>query len=191
MEQFTQWVKNLVFCFCLLELMCHLVRNADYRRYLRFFGGVLMVFMVASPVLELFFSGDLFEASLQEAYLRTSALDFQIEQEALADLQNRQISKAYEQEIERQLAEVAQGREQRALSVEVEMEDARAGAAGIKAVTMVLEEKNAMTNVFEDDAAAQSKQREQIQEMTAEISAVYGVERENIKISVKGQNHGS
>ena len=74
MEIVYRWARNFICCLCLLELFCHLVRNEDYRRYIRFFGGLLVLMLVISPLAEIFSLGETFGEELRQR--RRASLPF-------------------------------------------------------------------------------------------------------------------
>ena len=45
------WVKNLVCFYLLLTVVLHLLPRQSYRKYVRFFSGMLLTILVVSPVL--------------------------------------------------------------------------------------------------------------------------------------------
>ena len=47
------WVKNLVCFYLLLTVVLHLLPRQSYRKYVRFFSGMLLTILVVSPVLSL------------------------------------------------------------------------------------------------------------------------------------------
>lgn len=185
MEAVYGWAKNLIFCLCLLELFCHLVRAEDYRRYIRFFGGMIVMVMVFSPLADILTLGETFDEALRQAFAREEAQELQMSQEALADLQSDRIAEAYKAELQRQMEEIALAHGQRAIQTEVKLEEKKGSPAEIAGVRMVLSGRSGSLNVFEKDEEARAQQIKAAGAIQAEIAAVYGIEAAQITVSVK------
>lgn len=56
--QIYQWMQNLAFYMVMVTAVMHVVPNPDYRRYIRFFTGIVLVIMLASPVFKIMGMGD-------------------------------------------------------------------------------------------------------------------------------------
>lgn len=185
MEQIYDWAKNLIFGLCLMELFGHLVRKEDYRRYIRFFGGIIILIMVVSPVLGLFSGMDIFDEALKKAVLREEAVNIELAGQTLAELQNTKISEAYQKELERQIREIAEGHNQRVLTVHVGLEEKKGTAAAIESVKMQVAKARNGISVFEADEDTGEKQQQALKEIKTEIASMYSVERGQITISIK------
>lgn len=48
------WVKDLVVFYILMTAVLHLLPKSSYQKYVRFFGGLLLVALLLTPVLKLF-----------------------------------------------------------------------------------------------------------------------------------------
>lgn len=186
METVYRWAKNFIFCLCILELFCHLVRNEDYRRYIRFFGGLIVLLLVFSPLAGLFSVGEVFGEELRLALAVQEAQELQVSGEALVGLQNEKIAEAYEKELERQMEEIVQYYGQQPLSVKLSLEGEQPGqAASLTGVSILIAPAKSAPG---DEAGAQEageRQQESIERIRAEISSIYGTERDDVTVSVK------
>lgn len=187
MEAVYTWVKNFIFCLCLLELFCHLVRNEDYRRYIRFFGGLVVLLLVISPLMQFFSLGEAFGEALRQALAAEEVRELQISQEALAGLQNQKISEAYEKALKRQIEEIVRSHGQQALSVKLKMEQLDGRAAEIAGITILLAAAKSNPGETPEESPAADRQKKNIEEIRAEIISIYGVDDEEIMVSVKEQ----
>lgn len=185
MEEVNAWAKNLIVCLCVLELFCHLVRKEDYRRYIRFFGGLVVLLLVISPFADLLHLKGSFDEALRQALAREEAYELSVSQEALADLQNSQIEKAYRAELERQMQKIAEAHGQRVIKTELEIDKRDGLPAGLIGVRMLLARQNTRLNVFEEDEERLRLQKEAAEAIRAEICAVYGIKMSGITVSVK------
>lgn len=187
MESVYRWARNFICCLCLLELFCHLVRNEDYRRYIRFFGGLLVLMLVISPLAEIFSLGETFGEELRQAFAAEEARELTVSQGALSGLQNEKISEAYEKELKRQIGEIVKAYGQQPLSVTLRLEEQQESAALLTGVSILLASAKSAPGDTEGAQAAKERQQEEIGKLRTEISAVYGVEREAVTVSVKEQ----
>ena len=54
MEAFYEWLRNIVICLFLISLIYQLFPDSDYKKYIRFFTGMVLVVMLATPLLKIF-----------------------------------------------------------------------------------------------------------------------------------------
>lgn len=186
MEQIYTWVKSVIFGLCFMELFSHLVRKEDYRRYIRFFGGMILLLMMISPVFELFSGKDIFDGALQRAAVREEAVNMELARETLSDLQNKKISEAYRKELERQMKEIAAGHHQRVISIQVEFHDQKGEPTAVNRVDMVVAAVRKNLNVFEMEEEESAGQKKALEEIQSEIASIYGVDKKQITIDIKG-----
>lgn len=59
MQQLTVTVKNFVILYFIMTIIFQVVGNSDMNRYLRFFGGVMMMLILLSPAASLFTGRDI------------------------------------------------------------------------------------------------------------------------------------
>ena len=50
-EAIYSWIKCLAIFYILLTMLIHLVPTGKYQRYVRFFMGLLLIFMMSTPML--------------------------------------------------------------------------------------------------------------------------------------------
>ena len=48
-----EWIMNLSYYMVMVTAVMHIVPNSDYKRYIRFFTGLVLVLMLTDPVLGL------------------------------------------------------------------------------------------------------------------------------------------
>lgn len=49
-----EWIQNIAFYLVLVTAVLHAVPNHEYKKYIRFFTGLVLILMVLAPVLRLF-----------------------------------------------------------------------------------------------------------------------------------------
>ena len=69
-----EWIRNIAGFMILVNVVIHLVPNDNYRKYIRFFTGIVLILLVASPLFQL--SGikdtfaEIYESRTYEAGIR-------------------------------------------------------------------------------------------------------------------------
>ena len=53
-EYLYEWMKNIAFYMVLITAVIHILPNSDYKKYIRFFTGMVLVVMLATPLLKIF-----------------------------------------------------------------------------------------------------------------------------------------
>ena len=53
-EYLYEWIKNIAFYMVLITAVIHILPNSDYKKYIRFFTGMVLVIMLATPLLKIF-----------------------------------------------------------------------------------------------------------------------------------------
>lgn len=57
-ERVYQWVQNLAFYMVMVTAVMHVIPNPEYKRYIRFFTGMVLVVMLTAPFLKFLGIGD-------------------------------------------------------------------------------------------------------------------------------------
>ena len=48
-----EWIQNIAFYLIMITAVMHLIPNPEYKRYIRFFTGLVLVVMLTAPLLKL------------------------------------------------------------------------------------------------------------------------------------------
>ena len=161
------WVKNVICALCLIQLAEQILPDDHYKKYIRFFCGLLFLILLLTPLTDRAGLTTFFEKQWRTALLSESWDSLQMEQENLDDLRSRTISDAYKKEIERQITELASGEGMEAVSVQVQ--PAKENAAEIQKVTIRTHASGSSENV--------QQMQEQIRQQLFDI---YQIEKEKV-----------
>ena len=161
------WVKNVICALCLIQLAEQILPDDHYKKYIRFFCGLLFLILLLTPLTDRAGLTTFFEKQWRTALLSESWDSLQMEQENLDDLRSRTISEAYKKEIERQITELASGEGMEAVSVQVQ--PAKENAAEIQKVTIRTHASGSSENV--------QQMQEQIRQQLFDI---YKIEKEKV-----------
>lgn len=66
-EYLYQWVKNIAFYMVILTAVMQLLPNNSYKKYIRFFVGLILITMLSEPILKLLHMEQSFRQFYQEA----------------------------------------------------------------------------------------------------------------------------
>lgn len=54
LEYIYVWIGNIAFYMIMVTAVLHLLPNSDYQKYIRFFTGLVLVILLATPILKIF-----------------------------------------------------------------------------------------------------------------------------------------
>ena len=105
MSDWREWLKQMVFCICFLELLYQILPGKNWQKYLKFTGGLVFVLVLFQPVLQIFsFEGKL-EQAVWKWQIKEESMQRQEARKELEELENEQIRQSYCRELERQIQE--------------------------------------------------------------------------------------
>ncbi len=104
----TQWLKTLTASLCILTILLHLIPQGKFTKYVRFYAGLLFFLIAAAPALEIFTGEGELERLLRLEFLKEEYYDLETAVSGMEDLKNDQIKTAYQQELHRQVEELAE-----------------------------------------------------------------------------------
>lgn len=66
-DKIYEWVKDLSFYLVLVTALLQMLPDSDYRKYIRFFTGLVLIALLLTPILKTLHAGDLKTEILQDA----------------------------------------------------------------------------------------------------------------------------
>lgn len=103
-----EWMRNLAFYMVLITAAIHVVPNSDYKKYIRFFTGLVLILMLVAPILHLFGANqdlsDLFHNAEYEEKIR----EMEEMTEYLSDVDAERYFEEVEENIQQQTGESAE-----------------------------------------------------------------------------------
>ena len=54
LEYIYEWIGNIAFYMIMVTAVLQLLPNSDYQKYIRFFTGLVLVILLATPILKIF-----------------------------------------------------------------------------------------------------------------------------------------
>lgn len=106
MEAFYSWIRNIVCCLCLFHIFLQVLPGESFKKYVRFFGGLILLLMTAAPLSDAAHVAAGFERAWNLESLREQAEDIRLTGEGMEELRSERINEAYQREVKRQMEEV-------------------------------------------------------------------------------------
>lgn len=72
-----EWIRNLAFYMVLVTAALHVIPNHTYKKYIRFFTGMVLILLLLTPALKLFHREDFFQTLFQKESYRQEREYFQ------------------------------------------------------------------------------------------------------------------
>lgn len=54
LESIYGWIQNVAFYLVMVTVLLHMLPDSDYKKYIRFFTGLILILLLITPVLKLF-----------------------------------------------------------------------------------------------------------------------------------------
>lgn len=54
LEYIYEWIQNIAFYLILITAVIHVIPDSGYKKYIRFFTGLVLILLILNPVLRLF-----------------------------------------------------------------------------------------------------------------------------------------
>lgn len=118
-EELYEWVRNMAVFYILFTAVLHLVPDKKYEKYVRFFMGLILIFMMSTPVFSLFGKGQ----ELTESFrIYLSQENKAKEEKELENLQKAYLERGYETELGKKIQETLQEKGIKTQEVKVNIE---------------------------------------------------------------------
>lgn len=157
------WLKQVVFCMCFLELMYQLAPGKEWQKYIRFTGGLIFLVVLLHPILQMCSFTERVQERTWRWQIQEESRQLQEAQKELAQLQNEQIRKNYRRELERQIQERVKYGNGEAVQVEVTLQND--SQSQIRQIEILLKED-----------------MEQTEQLRAQLASDYGLKESQIHI---------
>lgn len=171
MENFTAWLRNMICFLCFFQVFLHLAPKEQYRKYLKFFGDILLIFLVIRPIAAFLGKGAELDKILRLQSLKGEYSEMEMHMEGVEELKTGVVEKAFQWEIERQMREIPKAYGLSVLSLEVTYgEENRPRSLTMKLLS---------------DQTEEAKDR--TEEIREELHDIYGMQKGCIEISIGGE----
>lgn len=118
-EELYQWVKNLAVFYIVFTAVLHLIPDSKYERFVRAFMGLLLIFMLSTPMFVLLGKGREMAETFSSFYQQENEFLHQQERE---NLQQIYLEKGYAREIEQNIKSCLEKRNISIIEISVHIE---------------------------------------------------------------------
>lgn len=171
MGGFYSWIRNIVCFLCIFNILLQILPAESFKKYVRFFGGLILIIMVMEPLADVTHLTENFERAWRLESLREQADGIRITGEGMEELRSEKIREAYQAEVKRQVEEVvrAYGMEPEKTKLEFTQE----------------EEEAACISGVELRVSGEAVSDAGISEIKKELREVYHISEGHINISIQ------
>ena len=162
-----QWVKTLAVFYIVFSAVLHLVPDTKYERYIRSFMGILLIYILCTPVFALFGNG---EKLLQDFHLNYQEEMASMELQNAENLQALYLQENYSRELEKEISQKIE-------------ED------GIKTEAVVVNIKG--EQVMAVISTAEKITQEQERRIRDGLARDFGIEEKNCQIMASGDEQAA
>lgn len=181
MEVIYGWVKNLVCFYIFLTAILHLLPKESYRKYVRFFTGLLLVIMVFTPIFSLLKDKDSLYEKIEQAGFFQEMENLKLDTAYLESSQQKIYQEEYEKAICMDVEQMVERQELKAKKVEVSLTaDCQVEHIYIEAELSEENGESVQKAVFSEGMEYPS-----VHELQKELEDFYKVGEEKIEIVVK------
>lgn len=166
------WVRGIICYLCFVQIIEQILPDGNYRKYVRFFCGLLLLVLVVSPFTDMTGLSDRLRREWRMATLKEDWNSVNLEQEGLEQLRENTIISACIEELERQVGEVAKGNGLENVETNVDF-DRENGALKIMRVEISGECRS-------------ERQEEVAKAIETELISVYQMDKSCIAINIEG-----
>ena len=176
------WVKNLVCFYIFITAVLHLMPKKSYRKYIRFFTGLLLVILVLTPVFSLLRDEDNLYGKIEQTGFFQKMENLKLDTARLEASQKEIYQKEYERTICMDLAQMAERQELRAGKIEVSLtEDCLVEHIYLEVELPEEEKEYSQKAVF-----SKGEEYPSVYELRKELENFYQIEEEQTEIVVQG-----
>ncbi len=119
MSKVLAWIRSILCFLCFFQVFLQLTPKESYRKYLKFFGNLILVLLLLRPAASLLGQAESLEQFLKFQTLSNEYSELRMHMEGMEELKNTLVEKTFRREIERQIREVPENLGYSVLSLSV------------------------------------------------------------------------
>lgn len=125
MEAVYAWVKHIIYYMIFLAVVNNLLADSKYEKYIRFFAGMVLILLVASPLTGKLRLNQQISSMFRSISLSNDAGDLKSELWSMDDRRLNQIMSRYEEAVEQDVAAMAEADGLSCVSVQAQIDGDR------------------------------------------------------------------
>ncbi len=176
------WVKNLVCFYLLLTVVLHLLPRQGYRKYVRFFSGMLLTILVVSPVLSLLGDEEALREKISQAEFFQDLDNHKLDTEHLETTQKEIYLREYERALEMDVSRMAQEKQLTAQEVKVHLTE----EYEVQSIELAVAIQKEDDSIFDQEAALAEvgMQYPQVHKLRQDLMEYYRLNEGQVSIVV-------
>ena len=107
MQTFINWIRSILILYFLMMIIIYFTAGESYKKYIRFFMGLVLALTLLRPVLTLFSKEDALWDGIAYESFRQTMEEAQLDFGHMEQVENEVYRRQYERALEEQLLEVA------------------------------------------------------------------------------------
>ncbi len=119
MSKVLAWIRSILCFLCFFQVFLQLTPKESYRKYLKFFGNLILVLLLLRPAASLLGQAESLEQFLKFQTLSNEYSELRMHMEGMEELKNTLVEETFRREIERQIREVPENLGYSVLSLSV------------------------------------------------------------------------
>lgn len=183
MEVVYGWVKNLVCFYIVITAVLHLLPKESYRKYVRFFTGMLLVILVLTPIFSVLQDrGNLYK-KIEQAGFFQELESLKLDTAYLEQSQQEIYRKEYEKAISMDIEQMVQRQELQPGDIEVSL----TGECQVEKIYIEAGFPKESESYLEKAGFSAGAEYPAVYELQKELKDFYQIEEEQIEIVMKEQ----
>lgn len=183
MTAILDWIKNIVFFYIIMTAVMYLLPKNNYQKYVRFFGGLLLVVMLLSPLLEFIYHPDYLVDKVSYESFWQKIGEVKLDTEGMEQVQKAAFLQEYEEVIASDITQMVQ--EEEFIIHEVQVEVGENGMPKQLWMSLSLTEQAEGIYIEKITLADNSLEYPKVWQLKKKIMEFYQLEENQIQITVQ------
>ena len=182
MELIYGWVKNIVCFDIFMAIILYLLPRESYRKYVRFFSGMLLIILAANPVLSLLGKEEMLLQKISQAGFFQELDNVKLDTRHLEQAQKKAYVKEYERAVEMDASRIAEGKQMEVLWADVQLSEEYQVESICMEVALMEEDGSSMEKASFGEG---SREYPNVYGLKQELMEFYRLGEEQITIAVR------
>jgi len=185
MSEVYSWVRNIICYICFFNVFLQVLPGKTYKKYVSFFGSLVLLLVVLEPVVNWLNISDRLEQLWRMESIREELDDMEIAMQGMEELRSEKINAAFEDELKRQINEIIKAHGYYPISTTIEFEENSDGILQISSISSRVSKSNKKIVVSIDEERENEENSQETIEIKKEIQEVYHIPLGNINMNIE------
>lgn len=177
------WMRGIACYFIFMTAVLNCLPDDRYRKYVKSFLGLILMLVFCGPVLKIFSLGDIISENYRTASIQEEVREIQQSAELVKELQEDYLVNGYEEEIRKQMENLAGRYGLKATDTQVILEDTEEEIK-IRRVNMRVEEENQEDSIYQNQEEKQRRDmKKACEKLKDELVRIYELEEQQVRVT--------